>query len=656
MTTFGRAVARGLVVALLVSVVGGISIAAAAASRSSAARISATGSQAIDRCDWPMWGRSPDRNFASSCRTAISSQTVSKLHESWFFNTRDVVTATPAVVGGVAYVGDWSAKFYALDMATGKPRWTFQAKTAPLTYAGQIVSSAAVADVRGTRTVYFGAAKTLYALRARDGSLRWQRRFGTESNDDPTEIESSPVVVGGMVIVGFDVHNSDHGEPAGVMALDAATGAVRWRHLTAPTTGANATGPGCGDVWSSPSVDTKRRLVFVGTGNCVTSPKGWGPSSEALLALDLDTGADRWSYQPHRANRDDQDFAGAPNLFSANGRDLVGLGNKDANYYAVDRDNGRLVWKAHATDPGISHPGSNFSTGGFIGPTAVGNGMVVGGTAVGGSPYLHAFDVSSGATRWQQPIAGPTYGATTMTNDVVFSGGTDFTLRAYAASDGKVLWQHLMQGVVAGGVAVVGDNVVAVAGIREPGLNKRSKTSGVYRFSLTGPARANASTTRPPTTAVAAASSTTEPARTARECIGTPCTMGFDLKKPPVGRSPSATLLANESPFSLSVTAKDLGPPIAWLRPGSAAAQAGATLYGVFLSESDDNPTGGLVCLLDATFSCRGTKIPRPGATYNRVSIVAVKDAKTLPTLSDGYDRLVTTVSFTPPLAPKASP
>jgi hypothetical protein len=132
--------------------------------------------------------------------------------------------------------------------------------------------------------------------------------------------------------------------------------------------------------------------------------------------------------------------------------------------------------------------------------------------------------------------------------------------------------------------------------------------------------------------------------------------MGFDLKKPPVGRSPSATLLVNESPFSLSVTAKDLGAPIAWLRPGSVAAQAGATLYGVFLSESDDDPTGGLVCLLDATFSCRGTKVPRPGATYNRVSVVAVKDARTLPTLSDGYDRLVTTVSFTPPLAPKASP
>jgi hypothetical protein len=46
--------------------------------------------------------------------------------------------------------------------------------------------------------------------------------------------------------------------------------------------------------------------------------------------------------------------------------------------------------------------------------------------------------------------------------------------------------------------------------------------------------------------------------------------------------------------------------------------------------------------------------VPHRGATYNRVSIVAVKDPKTLPTLVDGFDRLVSTRSFDPPLAPAA--
>jgi hypothetical protein len=72
----------------------------------------------------------------------------------------------------------------------------------------------------------------------------------------------------------------------------------------------------------------------------------------------------------------------------------------------------------------------------------------------------------------------------------------------------------------------------------------------------------------------------------------------------------------------------------------------------MFLSESDDNPTGGLVCILDAQLDCTGDHIPRKGATYNRATLVAVKDAKSTPTLADGFERLVTTVSFDPPLQP----
>ena len=78
----------------------------------------------------------------------------------------------------------------------------------------------------------------------------------------------------------------------------------------------------------------------------------------------------------------------------------------------------------------------------------------------------------------------------------------------------------------------------------------------------------------------------------------------------------------------------------------------GATGFGVFMSESDDNPTGGLVCVLGSDGSCTGTRIPRAGASYNRVTIVAMK-GNTMPSLVDGFDRLVTTTSFTPPLAPR---
>jgi hypothetical protein len=385
-------------------------------------------------------------------------------------------------------------------------------------------------------------------------------------------------------------------------------------------------------------------LVIFGTGNC-TDPERWGRFSDAMVAADLETGAVRWTFQPHPSNRDDLDFAGAPNLMDIDGRALAGLGNKDGTYYIVDRTNGQQVSAVPATGPGLPRPGGNFSTGGFIGPAAYRDGMVVGGTAVGPAPYLHGIEVPSGNILWQNQEPSATYAATAIVDNVAIVGGTDFTLRAITVDTGAVLWSHPMKGAVAGGAAITRSDVFAVAGIREPGLDKRSRSSGVYRFSLRG--KRATIRIRPPTP-----QSTSSQPSAPQECVGSPCELGFELKQPPAGLTPSATLEITERPFRVRVQAEGLGPPAGWLRPGTPAATEGATEYAVFLSESDDNPTGGLACILDANLACTGTKIPRRGATYNRVSIVAVKDARTIPTLADGFERLVTTKSFDPALQP----
>ena len=603
------------------------------------------------RCAWPTWGQGPDRTFAYPCPTDLGPTTVADLRQIWFFRARDTVTATPAVVAGSAYVGDWSGNFYALRVHDGTTRWRFHAEPHGQVYAGQIVSSAAVATVAGVRTVYFGSGKSLYALRASDGRVRWRHeigRTGASKGNDPSEIESSPVVVDGMVIFGTDVHNSDRGEQSQVVALDARTGQPRWTTATAPTTGRWATGSGCADVWGSPSVDVAGRAVFVGTGNCVTSPNGWGPLSEAIVALDLDSGAIKWTYQPHPPGNDDFDFAGAPNLFEIDGRPVVGLGNKDAVYYVVDRATGALVWSTRATTPGIDTPGGNYSYGGFIGPATVSNGRIVGGTAVGGTPALHAFDATTGTIVWQQPAAGPTYAAAAAVNGVVFLGGTDFTLRALDLSDGSVLWKHTMSGAVAGGAAIVGDDVFAVAGLREPGNDRRSRTSGVYRFGLSGTPVASTSTTGASRTGT-----TGPPPPSPTDCVEAPCAVPFQLKTPPAGTQPTLTLSARIQPWRLTVETDGLGEPAAWLRPGSDSAKVGATRYGVFMSERDDNPTGGLVCVLDADGDCTTTKILQRGTTYNRITVLAITDSNKLPEPAEGLDRMVTTQSFSPPLAPR---
>jgi polyvinyl alcohol dehydrogenase (cytochrome) len=612
----------------------------------------------IDRCDWPTWGHSPTRTFSYPCDTSITAETVGELEQAWFFTTDDAVTATPAVVDGTVYVGDWSGRFYALDLGTGELVWSFTAEPHGAVYAGQIVSSATVADVDGSRTVYVASGKTLYALRADDGSVRWEREFGRAGDgDDPTEIESSPVVADGMVIVGTDVHNSPDGEPTVVAALDAATGARRWTATTAPTGVDDATGPGCGDVWGSPSVDLDRRLVFVGTGNC-TSVEGWGDGSEALLALDLDSGESRWTYQPHEQNLDDLDFAGAPNLFEIGGRAVVGLGNKDAVYYVVDRETGEPVWQRKVTEPGVPEESSNYSFGGFIGPAAYAGGLVVGGTAVGGTPHLHALDADTGEIAWQQPEVGPTFAATAEANGVVYIGGTDYTFRALDLRTGEVLWSHEMQGAVSGGAAIVGDAVVAVAGMREPGSEAPRETAGVYRFSLPGSGDGDGTARTPSSTGTTAADGEPapplDPAALAQACVGAPCDLDFSLAAERVGgQVGTGTVHVAADPFRVEVRAEGLGAPERWLRPGSAAAREGATVYGVYLSQGTDNPVGGLVCVLDAAFDCTGDELPGAAATYDRISILAVDDGDELPSITEGFDRMVATNAFAVPFAPR---
>ena len=179
----------------------------------------------ISRCDWPMWGQRIERPFASPCQTEISPQTAKDLKQIWFFNAKDTVTATPAVVDGVAVRGRLVGQLLRDRPRDGEIALDLPGARARPGVRGQVVSSAAVADVKGVRTVFFAGGKTLYALRADNGRERWKHEVGRRGDDnDPSEIESSPVVADGLVVFGTDVHNSGKGEPAAVIAVDAATG------------------------------------------------------------------------------------------------------------------------------------------------------------------------------------------------------------------------------------------------------------------------------------------------------------------------------------------------------------------------------------------------------------------------------------------------
>jgi outer membrane protein assembly factor BamB len=128
----------------------------------------------------------------------------------WKYHTGNVVHASPAVAGGSVYVGSWDSYFYALDAKSGALRWRFKTgEDAAISNQVGIQSSAVVAD----GTVYFGCRDSnLYALDAATGAKRWA--YPTSGS----WVISSPVVEGGKVY--FATSDS-----ALILAADAKSGA-----------------------------------------------------------------------------------------------------------------------------------------------------------------------------------------------------------------------------------------------------------------------------------------------------------------------------------------------------------------------------------------------------------------------------------------------
>jgi polyvinyl alcohol dehydrogenase (cytochrome) len=420
---------------------------------------------------WPMYGATLARTFSAPCPTSIGIANVLTLLPAWSFDTQKTVTASPSVADGVVYVGDWAGIMYAINAIDGSEKWRHQTPPAPGAAFGPIVSSAAVVDLPTRRLVIFGAGPRLYALDASNGSAVWTRYVGALDGNgnpilanDPTEIESSPLVWNDTVYVGMDTHNRQDEDSGGIrgglLALDVNDGSLRWKFE--PELGA---GEGCGGMWSSPVLDPTRGLVYMATANCEKDPSEfvWTPHVEAVTAVDADTGLPVWSFQPHPQNRLDVDFGATPNLFrDSDGREVLGAGNKDAVYYALDPDSGDLFWSTPVALPGNIM--DDFAVGGFIGSPATLGGRVFGGTALGGPPYFHALDGRTGAIAWQDFTASPSYAPTGTANGLVFHGALDNTLRAYDAATGLIVYATALQGPISSGPAIVGDSVYIGSG------------------------------------------------------------------------------------------------------------------------------------------------------------------------------------------------
>ena len=428
-----------------------------------------------DAPGWVGWGGDlANTRFQPANVAGLDPAEIPKLKLKWAFGFPGASSASaqPSITGGRVFEGSEDGTVYALDAASGCTIWKFKAKS-------MIRSAVSV----GAHAVFFGDVQAnVYAVNRENGALLWCTRV----EDFPTaRITGSPALYRDRLFV--PVSSGEEGsamDPSyecckfrgSVLALEIEGGKQLWKTYVIadaprPTTrnskGTQMWGPSGAAVWSAPTLDPARKRVYVAVGNDYSEPST--NSSDAVLALDMDSGSILWSRQftagdrwnlacvnPDKANcpkeaGPDFDFGAPPILESLQGgRSLLIAGQKSGNVYAMDPDQqGKLVWE------------SKIGRGSLLG------GIECGGASDGEYVYyplsdwvekdptagggLFALRIETGERAWAAPPFMPAcvgsagcsaaqLAPTTVIPGIVFSGSMDGHLRAYSTKDGNVLW------------------------------------------------------------------------------------------------------------------------------------------------------------------------------------------------------------------------
>src|SRR5215217_2231734 len=86
---------------------------------------------AQNRADWPVFGGNTDNTHYSTL-SQITPANASRLKVAWTYETRDQyqgseMQANPIVIDGVLYATSPKMRVFALDAATGRELWSFDA-------------------------------------------------------------------------------------------------------------------------------------------------------------------------------------------------------------------------------------------------------------------------------------------------------------------------------------------------------------------------------------------------------------------------------------------------------------------------------------------------------------------------------------------------
>ena len=414
--------------------------------------------------------------------------------------------ATPLVVDGVMYTVQPPNVVVALDAASGRVFWSYAYTPAAAARlcCGRVNRGLAILG----NTLFMGTIDgNLLAIDARDGHLIWTTPIGRP--EAGYSVTVAPLIVKDKVITG--PAGGEYAISGFLGAYDAATGKQVWQFNTVPHSatdpgheswGKTASGEdswlhGGGSIWTTGSYDPELNTIYWGIGN---PGEDWNGSSRpgdnlftsSLVALDADTGKQKWHYQFTPHDEFDFDATQVPVLadiaWHGTPRKVVLFANRNGFFYVLDRTTGEFL---------LGKPFAKVTWADGIDAKGRPNR-----TFVSSPKGVVAYPNNQGATNWYNPAFSPltglfyipswldTYSTYTSREDsyregAQFNGGTAThdvpalrpgatnkrpaeqgygAIQAVDPQTGDVKWHFDMTDVTDSGVLVTASNVVFAGG------------------------------------------------------------------------------------------------------------------------------------------------------------------------------------------------
>ncbi|KZV45647.1 hypothetical protein F511_02307 [Dorcoceras hygrometricum] len=460
-----------------------------------------------------------NRRYAEG-ETRISPLTASRLRLKWKFNAGNDITATPAIFDGIVYFPSWNGFVYAVRAIDGSLVWKQNLKaltgldsTLPAAFNITTPISRATPTIADDLLIIgiYGPAY-VFALKRATGELVWK-----------TQLDTHPAALitmsGTYYRRSFYVGVSSLEEATATtedcctfrgsfLKLDIRTGTIIWRTYMVLDNQGKAGGYAGAAIWgSSPSIDAQRNHVYIATGNLYSTPQSVEECQErqnnqtfpnstvvcvdpanhfdSILALDLNSGQIKWFRQlggydvwffacrsPSTPNcpagpNPDADFGEEPMMLSANVNktklDIVVAVQKSGYAWALDRNNGKIVWSTEA-GPGGTNGGGTWGAATDtkrvytnIANNDKKNFTLLPSNAVTTGGGWVAMDPGTGRILWSTAVPyNATTNPVTIANGVLFAGSTYRTGPVYAIDGmtGAILWSYETGASVYGGLSV----------------------------------------------------------------------------------------------------------------------------------------------------------------------------------------------------------